>query len=104
GTEVAEPHAERTENSDNDAGAERRAKRKEIDPRIGQELQLNGQVRAEGKGTQKTHGPVRERHAAARAEKSEQQTLPQVLANQANASSAKRGANSHFALAPRGAN
>src|SRR5438094_3737404 len=96
--------AERRENSDNYAGDEGRAKRKEIDPRIGQELQLNGQVRAEGNGTQKTHGPVREKHAAARAEKSEQQTLRQVLANQANASSAKRGANSHFALARRGAN
>src|ERR1700674_3308630 len=103
-TDVAASDAQSRENTDDYAGDKRRPERKEIDPCVGQELQQKRQIRTEGNGTEKAHGPIGEEHAATCAEKSKQQTFREVLPHEPQAAGAEGGSNGHFAPTRVGAN
>ena len=75
------------------------ANRKTLDIWI--EIESNRQVGAQVERAEKSGGPPAEQHSCAAAEKREHQALGQMLANQACASCADRGANRHFTLANR---
>ena len=59
-TDIMARDAQRRENADDHSSDKRRPERKEIDSHVGQELQLKGQVRAQGNGAKEAHGPIAE--------------------------------------------